>query len=172
MRHVMRRVPSPVTVVTTRRGGVMRGITIGSFVSTSLEPPLITFNVGRETLMHPVIVEAERFAVHLLGAGQAHYANHFALPDQTPEEQFEGVDYVLADADVPILIDAPAILQCSRYAIYEAGDHSIVVGEVVRIDENREAAPLLYYERGFRSVGEAVEAKLFEPVKRVSSEAS
>ncbi|NNE36302.1 MAG: flavin reductase, partial [Rhodothermales bacterium] len=63
----MRRVASPVTVVTAGRGDEARGITIGSFTSASLDPPLITFNLSRRARMHSLLPRTDRFVVHVLG---------------------------------------------------------------------------------------------------------
>ncbi len=93
LRHVMRHVPSPVTVVTAAGAGERRGITIGSFTSVSLEPPLISLNVAREAQMHPVLAAASHFAVHVLREDQAHLARRFSLPDLTSADQFEGVAF-------------------------------------------------------------------------------
>lgn len=170
LRAVMRRVPSPVTVVTARGEEEMRGITIGSFTSTSLNPPLISFNVEREAQMHDVLAGAERYAVHVLRVDQAYLSNHFAVPDRTGAEQFEKVSYHTDDDGTPVLDGVLAVLHCRRYAAYEAGDHSIFVGEVEAIEAAEEAAPLLYFNRSYRSVGEEVRLTLLSPVKRVSSE--
>ena len=87
-RSAMRRVPAVVTIVTAARGEEIRGITIGSFTSVALEPPLISFNVGKEARMHGVITTASHFAVHLISQQQTHLCEHFATPDLTSAEQF------------------------------------------------------------------------------------
>lgn len=170
LRGVMRHVPSPVVVVTAAGEEEARGITIGSFTSVSLEPPLISFNVGRDTRMFGVITAARRFAVHLLGEEQAHLCNRFALPDLSGAAQFEDVPHQVDSEGTPVLKDVLAVLHCSRYAVYDAGDHVILLGEIVGIAQVREGAPILYYNRDYRSVGEAVRVSLLEPVNRVSSD--
>ncbi len=166
----MRRIPSPVTVVTAAGGGQRRGITIGSFVSVSLDPPLISFNVSRDAQMHPLIVEASLFAVHILTGEQAYLSNHFAIPDLSGEEQFASVAYHLDDDGTPILEDVLAVFFCRRYAVYDAGDHSLLLGQVLNVTEQVEGNPLLYFDRSYRRVGEKIEAGVFTPMKRVSSD--
>ena len=170
LRTVMRRVASPVTVVTARAGDERRGITIGSFTSVSLDPPLISFNVERIAQMHPVLLAAERFNVHVLTNEQAHLSNHFALPDLSGETQFAGLD-VRPDAHgTPLLPEALAVLACTPYGFYEAGDHTIVVGEVEAVAMVEDEVPLLYFDRRYVSVGDEVEPlSLLGPVKRSSS---
>lgn len=152
LRSVMRRVPSPVTVVTATGDAEARGATIGSFTSVSLEPPLVSINVGSETKMHDVLKEASRFAVHLLGDEQSDLSIHFAVPNRTGDEQLAAVPHSLDEYDVPILEEAQAVLHCRCYDDVEAGDHSIFIGEVVAIEKRGEAAPLLYYNSSYRSV--------------------
>ena len=165
----MRRLPSPVTVVTA--GGVRepRGITIGSFTSTSLEPPLVSFNVELAAQMHDVLAAAGHYAVHLLGDAHAHLSDRFARPDRTGEEQFDGLAYHRDAHGTPVLDGVLAVLHCVPYAVYEAGDHSIFVGEVVDIEEGGPGQPLLYFNRAYRRVGEPVAPPAFlTPVKRSS----
>jgi flavin reductase (DIM6/NTAB) family NADH-FMN oxidoreductase RutF len=137
-----------------------------------LEPPLISFNVSHEAQMHAVITAVDRFAVHLLREDQAALSNHFSLPDLTSDEQFDGLPVHASLQGVPILDEALAVLHCTLYAVYEAGDHSIVVGKVVAIEERVAGEPLVYYDRSYRSVGDEVKVSLFSPVNRVSSETS
>lgn len=153
LRAVMRRVASPVTVVTAASGGEQRGATIGSFTSVSLDPPLISFNVQKDSSLHVVLLGADSFAVHLLSEAQADLANHFALPDLTAEEQFRGVPYGTAPDGSPILPDTFGVLHCERYAVHNAGDHSLFLGRVLRVTEADADGPLLYYDRSYRAVG-------------------
>ncbi len=172
LRRAMRQVPSPVTVVTAAGQGGARGITIGSFTSVSLDPPLISFNVAHDAQTHDLIVGAERFAVHLLSDEQAHLSNHFALPDVTGAEQFAAMPYRRDPYGTPILDDVLAVFHCTRYAVYPAGDHSLLVGEVVAIEEGMAGQPLLYFDRAYHTVGEEAKLTLLEPVNRGSSGSS
>ena len=153
-RLAMRRVPAVVTIVTAARGEEVRGITIGSFTSVALDPPLISFNVRKESRMHGIITTASHFAVHLISQQQTHLCQHFATPDQTSAQQFSTVGYRLNALGVPILDDALTILCCAHHDLFEAGDHSIILGRVVEIDEANEGEPVLYYNRTYRSIGE------------------
>jgi flavin reductase (DIM6/NTAB) family NADH-FMN oxidoreductase RutF len=169
LRLVMRRVPAPVTVVTAATADEMRGITIGSFTSVSLDPPLVSFNVEKRAQMHRLITRAAVFAVHLLTEDQAHLSNHFAIPDMSGEEQFEPLRYRFDAYGSPILEDVMAVLHCSLYALYEAGDHSLIVGEVLVIDDRGKDHPLVYFNRSYRGVGEEVEMNPLSPVKGAST---
>ncbi len=167
----MRRVPSAVTVVTAAEAGTPHGVTIGSFTSASLNPPLISFNVGHEAQMHDLLVRADRFAVHLLSDAQAHLSEHFALPNRTGAEQFADLAYRLDAHGTPILAEVLTVFHCARYAVYPAGDHSLLVGEVLAVEEPAEGSPILYFDRTYRSVGKEAKRSLLAPVKRGSNHA-
>lgn len=155
LRNVMRRVPSPVVVVTAFAGEA-RGSTIGSFTSVSLVPPLISFNVALESQMHRVITKARRFAVHILAEHQADVYQRFATAELRSDEQFAAMPH-RAEADgLPVLTEAEAVLFCRPFAIHSAGDHSIIIGEVEGVSDNWAASPLVYYNRSYRGLGEVI----------------
>ncbi len=153
LRQMMRRAPSPVVVVTARNEGRSRGITIGSLTSVSLDPPLVSFNVGRSSQMYPVIYGAPTFVVHLLGSEHTPLADWFARPDLSPEEQFEGIAYRPGPGGAPILDEAPAVMVCRASAVLEVGDHIIVVGEVTHVERRRAFDAFVYYERAYHHIG-------------------
>lgn len=153
LRSVMRRVASPVTVITVAEANGYRGITIGSFTSVSLEPPLISFNVQRDAALHAYFLrEGNRFAVNILGDAQGILSDRFAIPDRSGLLQFEGVGHHLDDTGLPLLDGSVATLVCSVYACYPAGDHSLVLGEVETVHQGSATQPLLYYDRSYRTV--------------------
>jgi flavin reductase (DIM6/NTAB) family NADH-FMN oxidoreductase RutF len=168
----MRRVPSPVVVVTAAGEEEARGITIGSFTSVALNPPLVSFNVGRESRMYEAMESCSRFAVNVLGEEQAALATRFAEPDLTGPEQFEGVPYTLDARGTPLLDDVTARLHCTPHDAVPAGDHVLYVGLVVGVDEQPDRGAVLYYKSGYRGVGSELRSTELSPVKRVSSESS
>lgn len=172
LRAAMRRVPSPVTVVTVCGPDDVRGITIGSFTSVSLDPPLICFNVSVEAATHQFLSGASRYAVHILGEEQAHLANHFAIPDLTGTEQFELVSHTVDEHGTPILDEVTTVFHCVPHAAFEAGDHTVFVGKVVSIDNAPDRGAVLYYKQTYRGVGSELRSSLLSPVNRVSSDSS
>ena len=169
---MMRRVPSPVVVITARGPAEARGITIGSFTSLALEPPLVSFNVGCESRMHKVMEASDRFAVHVLGEGQTHLAKRFAVPGVTGAEQFESVAYQPDAHGVPVLDDVSAVFHCVTQDSLVAGDHELYVGRVVELEERLDRGAVLYYQSGYHGVGRELPSREFSPVKRLSSESS
>lgn len=168
LRSIMRRVATPVTVITFIDRDRPRGITIGSFTSVSLDPPLISFNVSRASSLHDRLVAVDRLVVNVLSDDQAALGNHFAASDLTVEEQFDPVPTASSDA-IPYLSEASAALDCEVLDRHPAGDSTIIVARVQAAHVDEQRRPLLYFDRTYREVGAEREPSLFEPVNRSSS---
>lgn len=156
LRAALRELASPVVVVTADAGRGPRGATIGSFTSVSLDPPLVSFNVTHGTGFHAAVGGAEAWAVHLLSAGQADLADHFARPDLDGDAQFAPFEHVAPEAGPPLLRHTLGVLLCRPHARFEAGDHTVFVGEVTDLIEGAGDAPLLYYRQSYRGIGAEV----------------
>ena len=156
LRSILREVASPVVVVTTQTADGPRGATIGSFTSVSLDPPLVSVNVTHETQLHAALVTAGTWAVHLLSAAQAALAEHFATPDLDGTAQLAPFPHVAPDDGPPLLRDTLGVLRCRPHARFEAGDHTVFVGEVVDLIEGAGSHPLLYYRQSYRGIGREV----------------
>jgi flavin reductase (DIM6/NTAB) family NADH-FMN oxidoreductase RutF len=145
-RAVLGRFASGVSVVTTCDGeGRDHGMTVSAFCSVSLEPPLVLACIGHEASMHPVVMRADRFGVSILAMGQEPLARRFA--DQR-SDRFDGVGYSRGKLGVALLDDALAHLECTVIDRREAGDHTIVVGQVESA-ACRHGRPLVYYRGGY-----------------------
>ena len=155
LRSLLQGVASPVVVVTVDGG---RGATIGSFTSVSLDPPLVSFNVTHGTRFHDAIGSASVWGVHLLSATQAAVAEHFALPDLDGPELLAPFEHVAPASGPPLLRHTLGILLCRPYTRFEAGDHTVMVGEVEDLIPGAGEAPLLYYRQSYRGIGDEVEA--------------
>jgi flavin reductase (DIM6/NTAB) family NADH-FMN oxidoreductase RutF len=129
LREVMRRFPAPVAVVTTAVGQERFGLTVGSLVSLSLQPPLVGISIGKDSSSHEPIRLAEGWAASLLSGAQASIAQHFARSGIPPVALWNGVD-VRDGSRGPLVKDALAWLECRTSSEHDAGDHTIFVGEV------------------------------------------
>jgi flavin reductase (DIM6/NTAB) family NADH-FMN oxidoreductase RutF len=105
------------------------GMTINSFASVSLSPPLVLWSVQNNSPSSEGFRTADHFAVTVLSAAQQELASHFA---RTRDDKFEGVPHQLSDEGVPLLPDGLAQFECRTYARYPGGDHDILLGEVLR----------------------------------------
>lgn len=153
LRRVMRHIPAPVAVLTYSTEQELRGVTIGSFTSLSLDPPLISFNLMEGKTANDFL-HVEYFGIHVLKNDQAMLSEHFAIPDMRGEDQFGQVDYYLSPEGVPVLEDCVSLLICSVYEVLKTGDHSLILGKVVRADLIEPANPLLYYQQAYFKICE------------------
>jgi flavin reductase (DIM6/NTAB) family NADH-FMN oxidoreductase RutF len=131
-----------VTVIATDIDGSIRAMTANSFTSLSLDPPLVLFCVGKQTKMGQLIESANGFSVNILQQNQQQLSTYFAggWKAETPPPfafcEWEGG---------PLLEGSAAALGCSIHAIYEGGDHWIVIGEVRALYRSQDTvAPLVF----------------------------
>lgn len=146
-RNALGRFPTGIAVITAMDGqGKRIGITVNSFVSVSLDPPLISFNIARTLASFEAISKLDGFNVNLLMDDQREVSNRFA---QAGADKWRDVSYHLNDAGHPVITPSMATFHCSRYAIYEAGDHRIVVGRVTALEVDESATPLVFYRGAY-----------------------
>ncbi len=118
-RRGMRHVPTVVTIVTFNADEAPCGVTIGSFTSLSLDPPLICFNIKKDSSIHDEIVEADRYLVHVLRDDQAEISDRFADPDRSTRDQLDGTHAVDGPHGIPTLNDFLARFDCRRTEVHE-----------------------------------------------------
>ncbi len=119
-----------VTVITARGADGRRvGLTVNSFSSVSLDPPLVLWNLSVHAPSLPVFCAAGHFAVNVLAADQRHLARHFA---KSADDKFTGADAVLRDGlgGAPLLDGVAALFECRNAERYYGGDHVIFLGAV------------------------------------------
>lgn len=143
-RNVMAASPAPVTVVTTADEDGPAGSTVSAFMSLSLEPRLVAVALDRRSSLLPRVEATEQFGVNLLAAAQSEVALQFARPGA---DRFAGLSW-FADAGLPRLHGTTAWLRCGLTNIAEAGDHLLLMGEVLDAAYSP-LAPLVYAERLF-----------------------
>ncbi|MFD6424605.1 flavin reductase [Streptomyces sp. NPDC060198] len=142
----MARVPSPVTVVTTYGpDGVPYGFTAGSFVSASLDPPLVLVCLDKGASTHPAFASAERFLVNVLGEGQQAVARRFAA---SGTDRFASGDMRPLEGGLPGLPDACARIACRLHSVLDAGDHTALLGRVEQTYTGGRT-PLVHVDRLF-----------------------
>lgn len=149
LRQVFGSFATGVTIVTVRdASGRPRGMTANSFTSVSLTPPLILVCVATNAPIWPAFAAAETFAVNVLAHSQQELSQGFAQP---LPDKFAGVDWRPGRQGSPVLNDAVAHLECRRVREIEAGDHMILLGEVVDFAE-RPALPLIFHRGSYAAL--------------------
>ncbi|MFG1949363.1 flavin reductase family protein [Nonomuraea sp. NPDC048826] len=134
-----------VAVITTvTAGGERAGVTVNSFTSVSLDPPLVLWCLSDRAPSAPLFLRAGRFVVNVLAADQGHLSQRFATP---AADKFAGVE--LAGAPLPVLAGTLAHFVCRTERVYDGGDHHIFVGAVERY-QRAEGEPLLFHAGRYR----------------------
>ncbi len=141
LRDAMGSFATGVTIVTTMTDRGPLGMTVNSFTSVSLDPPLVLWSPARKSARFPAFEAASHFAVHILSQDQQELADIFS---KSGIEAFDDLEYTHGIGDVPLLNGCTARFECSHAAGYDGGDHLIVVGEVLRISACEEPALLFY----------------------------
>lgn len=139
--------PSGVCVITSLLpDGTPVGMSISSFTSVSLQPPLVGFFPGSHSVTSAKIKEAGRFCANVLSAEQEALCRRFAT--QSPNK-FDGVDFHISDNGLPILAGAIASIECTVESVTSAGDHDFVLGRVVALDTDNVKHPLVFFRSGY-----------------------
>ena len=140
---------SGVTIVTTEHEGKQFGMTVASFASLSLHPPLVLICVEKSVKTHDAILAARKFGVSILAADQAEVSSRFA---SRREDKFDGVDIERGADGLPLIAQALTAIECRLQTQLPGGDHSIFVGEVTDV-KTREGRPLVYFRSGYHGIG-------------------
>ena len=125
------------------------GMTISSFSSVSLEPPLVLWSIAHNAHGYDAFINAEYFAVNVLAKHQEQLSDLFATRGV---DKFDGLDCRAGQHGSPILPDYAACFECRTEHVYEGGDHKIIVGRVLEFDE-RESEPLIRYRSDYLRTG-------------------
>ena len=145
----MRGYPHGVSVLTVDFEGERMGVTIGSLVSLSLEPPLVGVSIGKEASSYELLRRSGEFVVSLLAEDQEALAQHFAR-GVPPIAHWSGIAIRDSQLGPPLLEGAVGWLECRVWADYDAGDHTMFVGEVLRAGRDESKRPLVYIESSYR----------------------
>ncbi len=136
-----------VTVVSTRaKDGRRVGITVNSFSSVSLDPPLVLWSLSRQSSTFEDFACANHFAINVLAANQHHLSRQFSTP---LPDKFEGVECLEGTAGCPLLKGATAYFVCRNVRQFDGGDHVIFLGEVEEYKWN-EGEPLVFHSGRYR----------------------
>lgn len=149
LRGAMRAWTTGVTVVTAIYEGQRYGMTVNSFTSISLDPPLISVTLKRLTHTHELVEKSGEFAITILSADQADLSDRFAGKIPDIEDRFEGVqtEYMLIDA--PLLKGGTAFFNCRVVNSIPAGENTLFLAEVIAARGEGQGDPLVYHNRVF-----------------------
>jgi 3-hydroxy-9,10-secoandrosta-1,3,5(10)-triene-9,17-dione monooxygenase reductase component len=156
-RHVIGHYPTGVAVITAMTDPGPVGLSMNSFTSVSLAPPLVLFCPSLTSSTWPQLREQGQIAINVLSAGQESVSRLFAAP---VADRFGEVAWSPGRNGAPLLDDALGWLECTVQAEYPAGDHTVVIAEIDRMGVHDEIAEPLVFFRGsyYAGISEAVEA--------------
>ena len=153
-RKAMGSFPTGVTVVTVASGdGAVHGVTVNSFSSVSLDPMLVLVCLNETSRTAGLIEHAGAFGVNVLSAGQQDIASWFANRHRPAgPAMFDGVPHQPGVTGCPVLVGAAASFDCRLRQSHRAGDHLIVLGEVVALEHRPELEPLIFHAGTYKSL--------------------
>ena len=151
-RSALREWASGVTIVTSRAGDVVHGMTVSAFTSVSLDPPLVLVCADKTSNTLGVIAKSGVFAAHVLCRGQEALSNRFAAK-RDEDRRFEGLAWRTGVTGAPILPGAASVLDCTVVSAHDAGDHVIYVGRVEDVVLGS-GEPLIYHRGAYRALQE------------------
>lgn len=141
-----------VVVVAALVDGMPQGLAVNSFTSVSMDPPLVAFCAARTSSTWPALRQSGRFAVSVLSRDQEHACRVFA---RKGADRFAQARWTASPAGHPVLDGALAWLDLRADAIYQAGDHELVIGEVTGLAAAAGSRPLVFFRSAFVEVSQA-----------------
>ena len=143
-KEAMGNYPTGVTVVTAfNEDQKPMGLTVNSFASVSLEPLLILWSIDKRVTSYDAFLKVDKFSVNILAADQEDLCKLFS---SKVDDRFSQCDWKKSELNLPVLTNTLSVLQCKVFKKVEAGDHTIIIGEVLDI-QNESKEPLLYHNR-------------------------
>ncbi|TWB46967.1 flavin reductase family protein [Nitrospirillum viridazoti] len=149
-RTILGHYPTGVCVITAITAeGEATGMTVGTFTSVSLDPPLIGFFPDKKSTSWPSMASTGRFCVNILADDQEWLCRKFAMREG---DKFAEVIHRFSENGLPILDGALAWIDCTLHAVHETGDHFLVLGEVVAMAVEGTASPLIFHQGKFTQI--------------------
>lgn len=146
-RKVVSRFVTGITVVTTRFGDELHGMTVNAFCSVTLTPPSVLVCLACSSRTAALVEQSRIFAVNILSDRQTLHSDRFAGRHQDREaNRFEGIEWTTAVTGAPILAGSLAFLDCKLANVFDGHSHWLCLGEVVAADTDESLPPLIYHQ--------------------------
>ena len=149
-RKICGRYATGITVLTTTHKGESHGITVNSFSSVSLNPPLVLFCIDKNARFNTPLSEEKKLAINILSENQQEVSNRFASSKLTNKERFKGLA-TMTEYKYPVFTDCLGVLKAKLQATHNGGDHWIYIAKVSS-GQVFEGSPLIYYDGSYSSV--------------------
>lgn len=147
LRHAMRAWTTGVAIVTAEHDGQRSGMTVNSFTSISLEPPLISVALRNLTRTYDLVTKANEFSVTILSSDQHELSDRFAGRLPNIQDRFEGVQTETLAIPAPLIKGGMAFFNCHVKDAFLVGENTLFVAEVIAVRGEGEGNPLVYHNR-------------------------
>ena len=147
-KELMKRFASGVTLITFENEGKLSGLTVSSFCSLSMNPPLILICIEKKIPSHNSLKNGASFGVNICTSEQGKLAWDFANSNINKNELILSLNHRITNDKVPLLNDCLASMECTLKNTYEGGDHTIFVGQIESGNFSEKSDPLIYYKSG------------------------
>jgi flavin reductase (DIM6/NTAB) family NADH-FMN oxidoreductase RutF len=147
LRHAMRAWTTGVVVVTAQHDGHRYGMTVNSFTSISLDPPLISVALKQLTHTHDLVEKSGEFAVTILASHQKELSDRFAGRFPSLQDRFDGIATETLLIDAPLLKEGIACFNCRVMQSIPVGENTLFVAEVIAVRGEGDGSPLVYHNR-------------------------
>lgn len=154
LRYAMRRWPTGVTVVSAAYDHIRHGMTVSSFTSLSLDPSFVMVSLENRTRTFEVVTAAQAFGVTVLAEDQQEISDRFANDQTELGSRFEDLETFSLTTGAPFIKGGLAFFDCRVVTTLPAGTQTVFVGEVISLKEGDDKLPLLYFNRGYRRMGD------------------
>jgi flavin reductase (DIM6/NTAB) family NADH-FMN oxidoreductase RutF len=145
--------PTGVAVITTSASTELHmGITVNSFTSVSLDPPLVLWCLDKKSDRYHAFTKAKCYTVSILGTDHQEVSSRLA---KQGNHSLEGIGLNRTDLGPPALADALAVFECEAEAVHDAGDHAILIGRVLRFSRHTHGEPLVFFRGKYGSLAQA-----------------
>ncbi|MBI1884669.1 MAG: flavin reductase [Chlamydiae bacterium] len=135
--------------ILTAKADEVAGCTVTWLSQASMNPPMITVNLEKESHTYKMVEKSRQFVVNFLGKGQKEIASKFFKHVQVEDSKINGFDFRTGVTGSPILLEAVAYLECRVVDILKQGDHHVVLAEVIEAGVQKELEPLALRETGW-----------------------
>jgi len=154
LRSVMRAWSAGVAVVTAIHDNTRHGMTVNSFTSISLDPPLVSISLQSTSRTHAMILRSGVFGLTILSEGQVQVSERFAGKNGDSADRFSGLEITTLASGSPLIVGGLAWLDCRVLQTVPAGLNTLFIAEVTASHVNGEGRPLIYHNRGYWHLGE------------------
>jgi len=148
----MRAWTTGVAIVTAAHDGRQHGMTVSSFTSISLDPPLIAISLQTSSQTQALVIRAQAFGVTILAADQQDLSERFAGRAGNDDERLDGLQTETLVTGAPFIAGGLAFLDCRVRQTIRAGMNTLFVAEVVAVSEDDRQSPLVYHDRAYRQL--------------------